>query len=97
MELNIFEFVLSHLQDECRIGHKHIAPTFVGCHFLMLAFFEFKQNFRIFAFNPASFMHGEHFETTFGVVLVFQTILNHFELKLANGSDNFAAIELAGK
>ena len=46
------------------------------------------------AFNPAGLVEREGFPSAFGVVLVFQAILNHFELQLAYGADDLAPVEL---
>ncbi len=97
MEFNFFEFALGHVENKLRIGHKHIAATFVGSHFLMFPVLEFGQCFRIVAFNPAGFIHRHWFEAAFGVVFVFQPVLNNLELKLANCSDDFSSVENAGK
>ena len=41
MKFNLFEFALSHVENELRISHKHIAASFINCHLLMFPVFEF--------------------------------------------------------
>ena len=57
MKLDLFELILSHVEDKLRIGHKYVAATFIGSHFLVLAVLEFDQRFWVVALNPAGFVH----------------------------------------
>ena len=97
MKFDVFKFALSHIKNELRIGHKYVATTFVGSHFLVLAILEFRQRFRVVALNPAGFVHLHRFEPALGIIFVFQPILNNLKLKLSNGSDDTATIKLTGE
>lgn len=97
MEPYVFEIVLSHLEYITRIGHKNVASFFVHGHILCFPLFEIVEFGSIVAFYPAGFVKRNRFPATLSSVLVKQTVLNNFKLKLSYSADDFPAIVLVGE
>ncbi len=82
MELDVFEFILSHLQNKRRIGHKNQTPLLILAYSLCFPFAEFVNLFRVIAFYPAGFVHRNRLETAFGSIFVFKPVLDYLKLQL---------------
>ena len=94
MEFNVLEVHLGHLKYITAIGQEYIAAFAVFCHVLVLSFLEGFEFGGIVALYPTSFIKADWFPTALGIVFVFQTILDNFELKLTYRTDYLATIEL---
>lgn len=86
METDVFKLILCHLQNKLRISHKYIAPQLVFGHSLEFPLFELGQHLRVIRFNPAGFVHLHRLKPAPGIVFMLQPELNHFKLKLPDGS-----------
>ena len=80
MEFDVLEIVLGHLKHVVAVGQENVAAFAVLGHELILALFEGFQLCLVFAFYPARLVQADGFPTTFGIILVFQTVLYHFKL-----------------
>ncbi len=90
----MLEIVLGHLQDVAGVGQENVAPFSVFGHELILALLESLQFGGIVAFYPAGFVQRYRFPAAFGVIFVLQTVLYDLELKLTDGTDDLATVEL---
>ena len=97
MELDVFKVLLRHTEDISGVGEEDITSVTILSHILIFAFFEVVEFFLIVALYPASLIQVYRFPTATGIVLVLQTVLDNFKLKLTNCSDDLAAVELVDK
>ena len=97
MELYLREIGLSHLQHISRVGKEHVATVAVERHILVLSALERFEFSLVVALNPACFVETYGFPAALSAVFVQQAILNDFELQLAHGANDFAAVELVDK
>ena len=85
---------LGHLQHIAAVGQEYVTSFHIGGHELVLALLERLQLCLIVALYPASLVEAGRLPTAYGIVLMFQTVLDDLKLKLAYGADEFAAVEL---
>ena len=78
----MLEIHLRHLQYVAAVCKEHIPTLAVFRHILVLAFLERFQFGRVITFNPAGLVKTQRLPTTFGTVLIFQTVLDYLELQL---------------
>lgn len=97
MEADFGEVILGHLEHIAGVGEEYIAPLFIDCHELVLAFFEGCKRFGIVALDPAGLVERYWFPTTLRAIFVEQTILYDFKLELSDSSDDLTAVELVDK
>ena len=89
--------LLRHVQHVSGVRHEDIPTFFVRRHILRFAFLEHIEFGIVVGLNPASFVHLERLPFAFGLVLVFESVLDDFELELSHCSDDLTAVELAHK
>ena len=93
----MFEVHLSHLKYIATICQKDITSFAILRHVLILALLEGFEFFSIITFYPASLVEADRFPTALGIVFVFQTVLDNFELQLTYRTDNLTTIELVNE
>ena len=94
MEADVFEVLLCHAEDIAGVGKEDIATFYIFCHVLVFALLEVFEFFWIIALYPTCFVQVYWFPATFGIVFVLKTVLDDFELKLTNGTDDATVVEL---
>ena len=94
VKLDFREVALCHLQHIGRIGKKHIAALTVGGHKLMFATLEGIERILIVALDPAGLIQRYRLPTTLRTILVQQTVLYDFKLKLSDCAYNLSPVEL---
>ena len=90
----MLEVHLCHLQYVARISQEYIASFAVLGHILVLAFLECFQLSRVVTLYPARLVEADGLPSAFGVVFMFQAVLDDFELQLAYSADNLSPVEL---
>ena len=97
METDFWEIGLCHLEDIVTVSQKYVASFLVLCHEVLLALFEGCERLFVIALNPACLVKTYWLPSALGPVLMQKPVLDHLELELADGADDFTAIELVGE
>ena len=80
MEFDVLEIVLGHLKHVVAVGQENVAAFTILGHEQILALFEGIQLCLVFVFHFSRHVQADGFPTTFGIILIFQTVLYHFKL-----------------
>lgn len=94
MEFDGREVRLGHLEDVVAVGEEHVSTLLIGRHELVFPFFEGCQCLGVVTLDPAGFIKTDRFPTALRAILVQKAVLNDLKLQLADGADEFTAIEL---
>ena len=94
METDVLEVLLRHLKHKIALGEEDVAPVFIFCEVLLLAFFEFRQLLGVIALNPARLIERKALVSALCPVFMKESVLNDLELERADGSDDFTSVEL---
>ena len=94
VELDMFEVLLRHREYIARVSEEHIAPLLVLGHILIFALLEVLQLGIVITLNPAGLIEMYGLPAALGVVLILQTILDHLELQLTDGTNDLTVVEL---
>ena len=93
MEADVLEILLREGEPVARVGEEYVAAVLVDSHVGVLAAFEVGQLRGVVAVDPAGFVDRDRLPAACGVVLVFQTVLDHLELQRTHRADDLAAVE----
>lgn len=93
VEPDILEILLREGESVARVGEEDVAAVLVDGHVGVLAAFEVGQLRGVVALDPAGFVDRDRLPAAGGVVLVFEPILDDFELERAHRADDLAAVE----
>lgn len=97
MKLNLGKIILSHLEHIVGVGEEHISAFFIYGHKLMLTLFECVKSLLIITFNPACFIQRYWLPSALCAILMQESVLYDFKLKLTHGTNKFTTIELVDK
>ena len=97
VEAYLGEIGLRHLQHIVAVGKEYVATVLVGSHELVLSLLEGFESFRVIALNPACLVEAYGLPPALRAVFVQKTVLDHLELELTDGADDFSSVELVGE
>ena len=97
MELDVGIFLHGHLQSVGRLGQEHVAAILVFGEIQSLTHLEISQLLLVFAGNPCGLIERNGLVATRTIVLMQQTVLDHFKLQLAHRADDFPTSHLTSK
>jgi hypothetical protein len=94
VELDVLEVLLRHAQHVTAVCKEDITPLQVRCHILIFTLLEVVIFLFVVALNPACLVEMYWFPTAFGVVFIFQAVLDDLKLQLSDRSDDSPIVEL---
>ena len=93
VEADVLEILLRQRQPVARVGEEDVAAVLVDGHVGVLAALEIGQLRGVVALDPAGFVDRDRLPAAGGVVFVFESVLDDFELERPDRADDLAAVE----